>query len=259
MKIEFNKYHGAGNDFVIIDNRNEKLRLNPDEIAFICDRHFGIGADGLMLLQNHAELDFEMIYYNSDGRDSSMCGNGGRCIVSFAHSLGVLDKGETQFQAIDGLHRAKVLSKNQVSLQMGDVFEILNVDGGAMLLDTGSPHYIKIVEDLDNLDLIKLARDVRYSPRFESAGVNVNFVKIESDHIKIRTYERGVENETLACGTGVTAAAIALNSMGLVDKEVKVLSLGGELSVRFDKSPQGYKNIWKTGPTAFVFKGIIEI
>ena len=130
MKIEFNKYHGAGNDFVIIDNRNEKLKLNPDQIAFICDRHFGIGADGLMLLQNHAGLDFEMIYYNSDGRDSSMCGNGGRCIVSFAHSLGLLGQDEIEFQAIDGLHRAKVLTNNQVSLQMGDVSEILNEDGG---------------------------------------------------------------------------------------------------------------------------------
>lgn len=258
MQIPFIKYQGAGNDFVIIDNRQKKFNLTENQIELICDRHFGIGADGLMFLQSHPEMDFEMIYYNSDGKPSSMCGNGGRCIVSFAGRLGLFSQ-STNFVAVDGVHRAKLISEGVISLEMIDVDSIEIIGDNDYLLDTGSPHYIRFVKDVSTIDLINEAHSIRYSDRFNAAGVNVNFVSNDERGFQIRTYERGVENETLACGTGVTAAAIAAHKKGIAGKSVIISAQGGELKVTFDVSTIGYSNIWKTGPAHLVFTGNIEV
>lgn len=253
--IHFYKYHGAGNDFILIDDRNNSFASdNHTLIEKMCDRHFGIGADGLMLLRNHSELDFEMVYYNADGKQSSMCGNGGRCIVSFAHSLGVINK-STRFLAIDGAHEAIVHSANAISLEMIDVTAIEDLSKTSCLLDTGSPHYIELRSNIASIDLVQEARKIRYSDRFREKGVNVNFVELKDGIVYIRTYERGVEDETLACGTGVTAAAIAMNHWKMVGNEVKVKAIGGDLEVRFDHIESLYTKVWKKGPVKSVFEG----
>lgn len=256
MVIEFTKYHGAGNDFVIIDDREEKFPENDIKlIELMCHRRYGIGADGLMLLRNHSSLDFEMIYYNADGKTSSMCGNGGRCIAAFAHSIGMIDD-VGLFHAIDGTHEARVISIDTVALQMNDVQSIEKLADNAFLLDTGSPHYVSFVEDVDAIALLEEARKIRYSERFKKDGVNVNFVQLNSDGLDIRTYERGVEDETLACGTGVTAAAIAANYSGQTElADLPVKARGGLLNVKFQRIDDHYNSIWKTGPVAHVFNG----
>lgn len=254
----FYKYHGAGNDFILFDDRLESFPIDDSAlISKLCDRHFGIGADGLMLLRNHTELDFKMVYFNSDGRPSSMCGNGGRCITRFAFDLG-MDQSKFRFLAIDGLHEAEILSDG-VRLQMCDVNEVKELPDEALLIDTGSPHYLKIVDDLNDDRFIEKAQAIRYSELFKELGVNVNFIQPTANGISIRTYERGVENETLACGTGVTAAAIAMNYWGLAGNHLNVKALGGDLSVSFDKTESGYQNVWKTGPVEFVFKGEVQL
>lgn len=253
--IHFYKYHGAGNDFILIDDRSNSFASdNQTLIENMCDRHFGIGADGLMLLRNHADYDFEMIYYNADGKQSSMCGNGGRCIVSFAHYLGVISE-KTRFLAIDGAHEAIVHSTNAISLEMIDVASIEDLTENSCLLDTGSPHYIELRSNIASIDLVTEARKIRYNDRFREKGVNVNFVELKDGIVYIRTYERGVENETLACGTGVTAAAIAMNHWKLVDTEVKVKAIGGDLEVCFDHIESLYTKVWKKGPVKSVFEG----
>ena len=204
MVINFTKYQGTGNDFVIIDNREGNFS-NLD-VKSICDRRFGVGADGLMLLENIDGYDFKMVYYNSDGAVSSMCGNGGRCLVHFAHSIGVIKKSCT-FLAIDGEHEAKV-EGDQVSLKMNDLNEI-DFRENSCVLDTGSPHYIKFIKEMPQKDFVSQASAIRYSSEFKEKGINVNFILAQANKIVIRTYERGVEDETLSCGTGVTAAAIA--------------------------------------------------
>ena len=188
--IHFYKYHGAGNDFILIDDRSNSFALdNQSLIEKMCDRHFGIGADGLMLLRNHADYDFEMIYYNADGKQSSMCGNGGRCIVSFAHYLGVISE-RTRFLAIDGAHEAIVHLSNSISLEMIDVASIEDLTDNSCLLDTGSPHYIEVRNNIANIDLATEARKIRYNDRFREKGVNVNFVELKDRIVHIRTYER---------------------------------------------------------------------
>ncbi len=258
MKIAFSKYHGAGNDFVIIDNRTGQIELNTEQIRLLCDRRFGVGSDGLILMQTHDQLDFEMVYYNSDGNQSSMCGNGGRCLVAYAKILGQIDQ-KTEFQAIDGIHSAIVLSEDTVSLEMTNVSKIEALNDQDFLLDTGSPHFVRFVDDVLGIDLIAEARQIRYSEKFKEQGVNVNFVSQKWSDLAIRTYERGVENETLACGTGVTAAAIAAHKKGIVETNVKLKALGGDLEVSFDVSTNGYSNVWKTGPVKLVFNGKIEL
>ena len=261
MRTEFFKYQGTGNDFVIIDNRNgHDLKLSKEQIKKLCDRKFGIGADGLMLLNDKPGFDFEMVYYNSDGHEGSMCGNGGRCLIKFADSIG-LQKENYRFLATDGEHEARIDTNGIVYLKMNDVDMILNHHGD-FLVDTGSPHYVKLVPQLASLDVYKKGREIRYSREFEKEGVNVNFVEQldEPDKIFVRTYERGVENETLSCGTGVTAAAIVCyhNENGF--NEVEVKTLGGRLNVEFDRVEDGkFRNIWLCGPAERVFNGLIEI
>ena len=260
MKIKFYKYQGSGNDFIIIDNREKAGdKLTTKQINKMCDRHFGIGADGLMLLNEKEGFDFEMIYFNADGNLGSMCGNGGRCIVQFASNMGI-KKNEYIFSAIDGAHKAKVDLDRQVSLQMKDVQGVeFSLDH--YVLNTGSPHYVKFVTGIEDLDVVSEGRKIRNSKEFAKEGINVNFVEtIDDDHIFVRTYERGVEDETLSCGTGVTASALiaAHNENGFNRVEVK--SKGGNLSVEFDKiSDTKFTNIWLSGPATFVFSGEYEI
>lgn len=261
MKTEFYKYQGTGNDFVIIDNRNgHDLKLSIEQVKKLCDRKFGIGADGLMLLNEKPGYDFEMIYYNSDGHEGSMCGNGGRCLIKFAESIGI-QKDLYKFVATDGEHEARIDADGIVYLKMNDVDVILNHHGDFMV-DTGSPHYVKLVPQLANLDVFKKGREIRYSREFEKEGINVNFVEQldEPDKIFVRTYERGVENETLSCGTGVTAAALVCyhNENGF--NEVEVKTLGGKLNVEFDRIDDGkFRNIWLCGPAERVFNGLVEL
>jgi diaminopimelate epimerase len=260
MKIKFFKYQGTGNDFIIIDNRDNKYSsLTQKQVFFLCDRRFGIGADGLMLLNLAQGYDFEMKYYNADGRESSMCGNGGRCIVRFANDLGII-KTEYKFLAIDGPHRASINIDNTVSLKMNDVDEI-KYENGNFILNTGSPHFVTHANDVMHMDIIKKAKDIRYNHEFKNEGINVNFVQEtdEKDKIIVRTYERGVEDETFSCGTGVTAAALvsAHNDNGF--NRVEVQTRGGFLSVDFDKIGEEFRNIWLNGPVAKVFDGTIEV
>lgn len=255
MSIVFYKYHGAGNDFVLLDNRGLTFRSdNISLIAWLCDRRFGIGADGLMLLQECPGYDFEMRYFNSDGREASMCGNGGRCIAAFARRLGIAG-GRTTFMAVDGVHEAVFEEDGDISLKMADVSDV-EAGGDEFFLDTGSPHFVRFVETLDGLDVYHEGRAVRYSDRFREKGTNVNFVKQKGDHLTVYTYERGVEDETLACGTGITASALsaALRS-GLDRGRFSVTAKGGRLAVSFSKSDRGFTDIWLRGPAAFVFEG----
>ncbi len=259
MILTFYKYQGTGNDFVIIDNRESILSKNNTKLfARLCDRKFGIGADGLMLLElpQNEEDDFTMVYFNADGNESTMCGNGGRCLVAFAAFLDVIDDRAT-FTAIDGKHKAEI-KNGLVYLQMQDVSKIEQHDSH-LFLDTGSPHHVTMVNDLVSFDVPKIGREIRNgSPYFEE-GSNVNFVQKESDDLfSVRTYERGVENETLSCGTGVTAVALSMHRTKMTDKEeVSVKTPGGELRVTFKETVSGYEDIFLIGPAEQVFKGEI--
>ncbi|WP_047546969.1 diaminopimelate epimerase [Psychroserpens sp. Hel_I_66] len=257
MQLTFYKYQGTGNDFVMIDNRQQLFDKNDTKrIAFLCDRRFGIGADGLILLEKHDTYDFKMVYFNADGNESSMCGNGGRCITAFANFLGVIKDAAT-FEAIDGKHKATL--KNQlVSLQMQDVNTIEN-HKTHVFLNTGSPHHVQMQDDLSDFDVYTFGKKIRYGKPYNEKGSNVNFVaKISEEKFAVRTYERGVEDETLSCGTGVTAVALAMNYIGETEKNIITLQTqGGELQVSFETSGNGYKNIWLTGPATQVFKGNI--
>lgn len=258
MTIPFLKYQGTGNDFVIIDNR--QLVVPKDDTKLVnrmCDRKFGIGADGLILLENHPTTDFRMVYYNADGNESSMCGNGGRCVVAFAKKLGIISD-HTTFTAIDGLHDARI-AQDIVHLKMQNVTNI-QTQPSHTFLNTGSPHHVQLSENLSNLDVKKVGAQVRYSKLYGEAGSNINFVsKITDDLFKVRTYERGVEDETLSCGTGVTAVALAAHYNHWTQKTLIKLEVeGGDLSVSFDKTENGYENIYLIGPATYVFKGTWE-
>jgi len=259
MRIEFYKYQGTGNDFIILDNRlGNFTQLTSVEIAFLCDRRFGIGADGLMLLQLKDGYDFEMVYYNADGAEGSMCGNGGRCLVAFAKRMNVIDK-TAGFLATDGFHEAAVKENDWVELKMKDVDEIEKAADHS-ILNTGSPHYIKWDNDVEKTDVFTEGRRIRNSTPFRTNGINVNFVKVHSTHLNVRTYERGVEAETLSCGTGVTAAAIAASDQRIGPQEKRVVTPGGELNVKFVKhSDTSFADIWLCGPAKFVFSGLIEL
>lgn len=265
MDIPFYKYQGTGNDFIIIDNRKEQYLGREDHglVLALCDRKFGIGADGLMLLQKHPDYDFEMVYFNADGYEGSMCGNGGRCIVAFAHFLGVIED-TCQFIAVDGPHDAKVFDDYWVDLKMVDVQEV-EVGDGFYYLDTGSPHYVTFSRDLRQVDVVQAGRAIRYSDRFKTEGTNVNFVQEDGESLIVATYERGVEDETLSCGTGVTAAALAAclkAEQGQVrphQKETEILAKGGPLEVKFKRTTDGFEDIWLCGPAIQVFQGTITI
>ena len=258
MKLKFFKYQGAGNDFVMIDDRQQTFPISTKLINRLCDRHFGVGADGLILLQNDKEFDFKMVYFNSDGNESTMCGNGGRCIIRFANDLDVASENMT-FTAIDGLHHG-IVDNNVIRLQMIDVDEVEDHDH-YLFMNTGSPHHVEFVEKVDDVDVYNRGKEIRNgSPYFEK-GSNVNFVEVMPDNnLRIRTYERGVENETLACGTGITAAAISAYVKNLVDKKsIEIKALGGDLSVNFEENNHKFVNVWLNGPAVKVFDGEIEI
>lgn len=260
MQCVFYKYQGTGNDFILIDNRDKTfVQTNETTIARLCDRKFGIGADGLMLLQKKEGYDFEMVYYNSDGRTSSMCGNGGRCIVAFAHFLGIIEQ-QAHFLAIDGDHDALLSSSNYVELQMGNV-DGVEVQDTFYYLDTGSPHYVQYVDCLKNLNIVEEGQKIRYNKRFKEIGTNVNFVTEQGTAtIEVATYERGVEDETLSCGTGVTAAALTYYLKNKKSTTVNIKTKGGDLKVKFKpNSLNSFKDIWLCGPAQQVFKGQIEI
>jgi diaminopimelate epimerase len=258
MTIVFNKYQGAGNDFVIIDNR--KGRFNPSDSALIrklCDRRFGIGADGLILISESTEYNFQMQYFNSDGLEGSMCGNGGRCSADFAIRNGITCNNMI-FKAIDGTHKA-ISDKGIIRLQMNDVKEAGKIRDN-YFINTGSPHYMIFKQNIDSIDVYSEGKKLRMSADFTPGGTNVNFVEIEESGIYVRTFERGVEDETLACGTGVTASAIATVLSGKSDKNsVNVRTRGGKLNVEFNIKGSEVTDIWLSGPATFVFEGEIEI
>lgn len=262
MMIEFCKFQGNGNDFVIIDDRKNVRDFSAEQIRKICDRHYGIGADGVMILKDAADADFEMIYYNADGHLSSMCGNGGRCIAAFAYLKNIAGE-EMVFKAFDGNHEAvinQVIEKGKlfdVSLSMGDVAEI-EEDENFYFLDTGSPHYVEFVKKVAEIDVFTEGRKTRYSERFSPEGTNVNFVEVSDNRIFVRTYERGVEDETLSCGTGVTAAAIA-TYLETGNKDFQIHTTGGDFRVDFEENNRMFDSVWLRGPAELVFKGEIDL
>ncbi len=258
MNIQFSKYQGTGNDFVIIDNRAGDITLSKQQIAFLCDRRFGVGADGLMLLGTELGYDFKMTYYNADGTEGTMCGNGGRCLVRFAHDNGIV-KADYTFIAIDGPHEASIHHNGWVYLKMSDVNSV-EVGNDFFITNTGSPHYIKMVKSIEQFDVFNEGKSIRYNDRFSKEGINVNFVEHQQDHLFVRTYERGVENETYSCGTGVTAAAITscLHKEG--EHDIQIKTIGGNLAVSFNNQGGGHFNhIWLKGPGTFVYKANIHL
>ncbi len=260
MRIKFYKYQATGNDFVILDNRDEAYNtLTNEQVRFLCDRRFGIGSDGLMMLNKHTAYDFEMKYYNADGREGSMCGNGGRCLAKFANDMGII-RTTYSFLAIDGKHEASVHMDGMVSLKMSDVHDV-KFEGRYYVLDTGSPHYVEMAGNVMQMDVFKKGREIRFNREFEKEGINVNFVEQlqDVDKIIVRTYERGVEAETHSCGTGVTAAALVCHHNDNGFNRVEVQTLGGHLSVEYDKIGDSFKNIWLNGAAEKVFEGTIII
>lgn len=262
MTVEFYKYHGAGNDFIMLDGRVRRLKLDPKNIKHLCDRRFGIGSDGLMILSNHPDFDFVMTYYNSDGHEGSMCGNGGRCIIAFANMMGI-NKKSLNFLAVDGPHKGEILQKHGhdllVRLKMSDVSEIKTYDNH-FEINTGSPHYIEFVNDLETKNVFEAGKMIRYSDSFKGEGINVNFIQHDNGNLFVRTYERGVENETLSCGTGVTASALAYAlKNNILHDRLKINTLGGQLTVSFKKEGSIFRNVWLEGPATYVYKGDITI
>jgi diaminopimelate epimerase len=258
MKLHFCKYQGTGNDFILLDNRSVQIRLTTAQIHQLCDRRFGIGADGLMLLEKEQGQDFRMVYYNADGNESTMCGNGGRCIVAFAKRLGAIDK-KARFMAIDGMHTATISEAGEVNLQMIDVGDISHIDTYS-ILNTGSPHYVTWVEDAAAVNVFDQGRRIRNQDEFQPKGINVNFAQLKDDKIIVRTYERGVEDETFSCGTGVTAVAIASTKDKTGQFDITLETPGGKLSVSFEKNtPHTAINVILSGAVSYVFEGDIEI
>lgn len=255
MQLPFFKYEGTGNDFILLDNRLHRIVFTKAEIERLCHRHFGIGSDGLILLEDSESTDFKMVFYNPDG-SQSFCGNGSRCIVDFAFRIGIIGH-QTRFEAIDGVHTGSLHDDGSITVSMKDVSEIQHHETD-WIIHTGSPHYIRFVEKLSDENILETGRLIRYSQPFKEQGINVNLVEINHRGLECRTYERGVENETLSCGTGVTAVALASNLHIEKPSPVKIKTRGGELSVSFTKNKNGYKNILLTGPVKRVFKGEIS-
>lgn len=258
MKIAFDKYQGAGNDFVIIDDRPGAFEAGrPELIRGLCDRRFGIGADGLILIARHDQADYEMAYFNADGKPGSMCGNGARCAAHFALGHGIAGPRQ-RFMAYDGIHVAEV-SGGTVSLRIADVTEYRTIDGN-YFIDTGSPHYVVFAAGIDRIDVEAEGGKLRRSPLFAPGGTNVNFVETAGGGLFIRTFERGVERETLACGTGAAASAIAAVLKGYFESgPVDVRVRGGNLRVDFEIGDNRITNILLTGPATKVFEGSIEV
>jgi diaminopimelate epimerase len=256
MKIRFSKYQGTGNDFIMIDNREANITLTSEQIIQLCDRKFGIGSDGIVLLEQTGFSDFYMNFFNPDG-SQSFCGNGSRCAVRFAQKLGMVES-DGEFKAIDTKHDFHS-DEHMVSIQMKNVLGIEN-ENGHFVIHTGSPHYIVYRENIDQMDLVQEARKIRYSKRFEKEGINVNFVEIRGEDLYIRTYERGVENETLSCGTGVTAVALSWGFQNPTIKEAKIQTRGGILTVKFENIGLGeFEEVHLIGPAQWVFDGEINL
>ena len=256
MNFVFYKYQGTGNDFIMIDDRETQFPLgNVALVEQLCHRRFGIGADGLILLRNHETSDFEMLYHNSDGKIGSMCGNGGRATVQFAHDLGVIGD-KTTFMAADGLHEA-YLKDNWVHLKMSDVSGI-EKNSGFLFMNTGSPHYVAWVKNINDFQVFEEGKKIRYNERFREIGTNVNFMEKDGMVLNVRTYERGVEDETYSCGTGVTAAALAASYDGM-NSPVRILTKGGDLAVSFERTGDTFNNIYLMGPAKKVFKGTVDL
>lgn len=260
LNFRFHKYHGAGNDFIMVNQFESRFVLDSEAIAFLCNRHLGVGADGLILIEPTTSCDFKMTYFNSDGNEGSMCGNGGRSAIAFAHNEGLIGK-EADFLAYDGEHHGWVHGKNgsllDIEITMKDVKKF-DFDGKRLVVNTGSPHYVEITNHIQQLDVIEKGRSIRYSDTYSKEGVNVNFLEIKDDIAYLRTYERGVEDETLSCGTGVTAAAIAV-SLLTDNEDVTVETKGGTLKVHLKKTAEGFTNIRLQGPVTFVFSGNISL
>ncbi|MBI1768670.1 MAG: diaminopimelate epimerase [Bacteroidetes bacterium] len=257
MKFSFQKYQATGNDFVIVDNRDAKYSFSVDQIKKICDRKFGVGADGIMLIEKHPSLDFNLVYYNADG-SASLCGNGSRAAVRVASSLGLVN-GKAKFNAYDGLHEADLLQNGNVRLKMNDVKEVKKLDKN-FFINTGSPHFVQFVNEVKIFPVFEEGKKIRHSENFKPKGTNANFIELLGNNsIFVRTYERGVEDETLSCGTGVTAAALA-SSFHQYSSPVTVKTLGGELSVEFNLRHDGsFTDIFLIGPAKMVFEGVLEL
>lgn len=261
MKQSFFKFHGAGNDFILIDNRNSRT-FSTELIKHLCHRRLGVGADGFITLSNSQNADFSMHYYNADGNLASLCGNGSRCIVAFANYLNIIDK-TAHFEAFDGIHAATILEHNLnhwiVKIKMLDTsLSAIFFDG--FLLDTGSPHFVQFHDNLENLNVFEMGRKLRYDNRFPN-GVNVDFVKEDHHQLFVRTYERGVEDETLSCGTGVTASAIAYackKNLPNGSHTIDINTLGGDFKVGFQKTDTQFTDITLTGPVIFSFCGTFD-
>ena len=263
MKINFYKYEGSGNDFILINNLDGLYNnISPIFISSVCDRKFGIGSDGLILIDSNKDYDFTMRYFNSDGSELGFCGNGSRCIVKFAHKLGIIKKSAI-FKAIDGGHYAEILNNNLIKIKMNDInmskSNKITLDNNKLYLNNGSPHLVIRSKDLDKIDVFSEGRKIRYSNKYNDEGVNINFFEYKSKICKLRTYERGVENETLSCGTGAIATAIALNYSDIDDSnEIKISMKGGDLSISFDRIGEDFSNIWLSGEANEVYKGEIN-
>tara|TARA_B100001939_G_scaffold84868_1_gene72501 strand:+ start:130 stop:909 length:780 start_codon:yes stop_codon:yes gene_type:complete len=259
MEVNFCKYNGAGNDFIVINNLDDSLQLTESQIITLCNRNIGVGADGIILLNSSDLTDFEVLHYTSDGNLGSLCGNGSRCAVSYAYRNNIVSK-KVIFEAYDGRHEAEVINDELINMQMKLNSKIIKNDYG-IWLNTGSPHLIVETTNTDDLDVKNAGKSIRYNDFFKNEGVNVNFVEKVSDNVfKIRTYERGVEDETQACGTGSTASAICMNYLGnTTANEIKMKCQGGDLEVKFTNSYDKFSNISLTGPAKFVFEGVIEV
>lgn len=256
MLVNFVKYQATGNDFILIDNRDDKIKLELPQIMRLANRSWGIGSDGLILIEPDKDADFKMNFYNPDG-SQSLCGNGSRCAVKYAHELRIINN-ETTFSAFDGLHSAQIHNNGDVRLKMQNVKTVRHM-GDGMFVDTGSPHVVNFVINLDNFKVKREGRKIRFSGLFHQSGVNVNFVEVlDQNNIYVRTYERGVEEETLSCGTGVTAAAIA-SQMKDVVPPVQIRTKGGNLIVEYQPNDEGFEEVYLTGPAEKVFEGKIEI
>ncbi|MFA8451386.1 MAG: diaminopimelate epimerase [Bacteroidales bacterium] len=260
MEIQFSKYHGNGNDFVIIDNRKKNLCLTQKQIEKICNRRFGIGADGLILIEPSKENDFYMTYYNSNGLIGSMCGNGGRCASAFVATL-IEEKKDFSFEASDGLHLSSIVSSNDhtsiVRLKMIDC-SFPTANGKGYFIDTGSPHHIQYVKDLNHYKVFEEGRKIRYSELYPN-GSNINFVEKQNNKIHCRTYERGVEKETLSCGTGVTAVALTQAFLEKKEIPIQIHAIGGDFIISYTKTENGFKDVYLEGPASFVFCGKITL
>jgi diaminopimelate epimerase len=263
MLVQFYKYHGTGNDFIIIDNRMTMCQLTGNSVSYLCDRRFGIGADGLILLEASDLNDFRMVYFNSDGQESTMCGNGGRCITAFANMLGLISQ-RAVFEAVDGIHESMIIKNTgritEVKVKMNEVrIDEIPADGD-LILDTGSPHIVRMAEHLDRINVKAEGSSIRFSPRYREQGINVNFVEPVGSGIHMRTYERGVEDETLSCGTGTVAVAIYLAlKTGYSGEIYHIRAPGGTLVVHLKKTKNLFHDIWLEGPATFVFKGELNI